>query len=199
MLRPTFRILPVIANPVVGRVVSQKSLLHPPLSVLAPAPAHVKVANQRPGTRDRHGPRDSNVRGDTSAQLTPPVSRRASQQMRDSGIPSHPYAAAPAPTLPSGFRPNNGYDRHSPVPGARNGGHVGRNDASDSVVYGTQAQGIKNFANSRDDTTGTGPRDVIHVRGMAVFDSQMQGPDDMEDDRHPKKRAFFASLFCCRA
>ncbi|KAI6025573.1 kinase-like domain-containing protein [Pisolithus orientalis] len=167
--------------------------------VLAPTPAHVRNANRRPGTRDGNGNRDSSGRGDASVQPIAPTTRRVSQQIRDSGIPSHPYAVAPAPAVPSGFRTGNGYDRHSPIPGVQNGGHVGRNDTSDSVVYGTQAPGVKNFANSRDDTTGTGPRDVVHARGMAVFESQMPGPDDMEDDRHPKKRGFFASLFCCRA
>lgn len=38
MLPPTFRILPVIANLVVGRAVSQKALHHPPLSFLLPRP-----------------------------------------------------------------------------------------------------------------------------------------------------------------
>ncbi|KAL4062222.1 kinase-like domain-containing protein [Scleroderma citrinum] len=159
--------------------------------VLAPTPAHVK-SNRRPQTREGLGPRDSTGRGDMSVQPIPPTSRRASQQIREpTGISSHPYANAP----PTGYRPSNGYERHSPVPGIQNGNLVGRNDASDSLLYGPQVLGAKNMANSREDTTGGTPVRDAHVRGL----TQMQGPHDMEDDRHPKKRGFFSSLFCCRA
>ncbi|KAH7927910.1 kinase-like protein [Leucogyrophana mollusca] len=172
--------------------------------VLAPTPAHVKSSSRRPGTRDGHGARDAG-RGDISVQPIAPVSRRASQQPRDtSGLaPPHPYAAAPSS---SGYRPSNGYGRHSPVPGSHaanlaNGTNlVGRNDTSDSFLYGAQAHAAKNPTASREDTTaGTANRDVSGVRGMAVFESHMHGADNLEDDRHPRRRGLFASLFCCRA
>jgi casein kinase 1 len=166
--------------------------------VLAPTPAH-KNTTRRPGTREGHGTRDSTGRVDINVQPIAPPARRVSQTPRDTtGLtPAHPYAAVPSP---SGFR-QNGYGRASPVPGtqaanALNGGNpVGRNDPLDSFPYGVHAG--KNMANSREDTTGgTAARDAAR---MAVFGGQMRGPDDMEDDRHPKKRGFFASLFCCKA
>jgi len=80
-----------------------------------------------------------------------------------------------------------------------NGGHGGRTDGSDSFLYGVQANGGKHVTNSREDATaGTVLRDGTHAR-MAVFESQMRGGDDLEDDRHPKKRGLFSGLFCCRA
>jgi len=140
------------------------------------------------------------TRGDANVQPTAPVNRRVSQTPRDSpGLSPHPYAAAPTS---SGYRPN-GYGRVSPAPPVQvaigmNGGHVGRTEGSDSFLYGVQAPG-KQIANSREDTTGgTVLRDGANAR-MAVFDSQTRGVDELEDDRHPKKRGFFSSLFCCRA
>lgn len=141
------------------------------------------------------------TRGDGNAQVTVPVNRRVSQTPRDSpGLSSHPYATVPTS---SGYR-SNGYGRASPAPPAQavlgmNGGPAGRTDGSDSFLYGAQAHGGKHAANSREDTTaGTVLREGIHSR-MAVFESQMRGADDMEDDRHPRKRGFLSSLFCCRA
>lgn len=79
-----------------------------------------------------------------------------------------------------------------------NGGPAGRTDGSDSFLYG-QAHGGKHVTNSREDTTaGTVLREGAHTR-MAVFESQTRGADDLEDDRHPKKRGLLSSLFCCRA
>lgn len=142
------------------------------------------------------------TRADVNAQVTTPVHKRVSQTPRDSPGPSpHPYATVPAS---SGYRPN-GYGRVSPAPPMQaaigmNGAHVGRTDGSDSFLYGAQAHsGGKHVTNSREDTTGgTALRDGTHTR-MAVFESQMRGTDDLEDDRHPKKRGFFSSLFCCKA
>lgn len=140
------------------------------------------------------------TRGDANAQVTAPVNRRVSQTPRDSlGLSPHPYATVPTST---GYR-TNGYGRVSPAPPTQaavgmNGGHA-RTDGSDSFLYGVQAHGGKQVTNSREDTTGgTVLRDGTHAR-MAVFESQMRGGDDPEDDRHPKKRGFFSSLFCCRA
>ncbi|KAF9223443.1 kinase-like protein [Gyrodon lividus] len=172
--------------------------------VLAPTPVHHKSTNRRPGTREGHATRDSTARADITVQPIAPVGRRVSQTPRDtSGLaPPHPYAAAPTS---SGYRQTNGYGRVSPVPGSHaanlvNGGNlVGRHDTSDSFMYGSQVHAGKNVTNSREDTTGgVAARDAPHAR-MAVFESQMLGPDDMEDDRHPKKRGFFVSLFCCKA
>ncbi|KAH0833283.1 kinase-like domain-containing protein [Lanmaoa asiatica] len=167
--------------------------------VLAPTPAHHK-STRRPGTREGHGTRDSLTRGDVNAQPTAPVNRRVSQTPRDSpGLSPHPYATVPTS---SGYRPN-GYGRASPAPPTpaamgMNGG-VGRTEGSDSFLYGVQAHGGKHVTNSREDTTGgTVLREGTHTR-MAVFESQMRGADDFEDDRHPKKRGFLSSLFCCRA
>lgn len=140
------------------------------------------------------------ARGDVNVQPTTPVHRRVSQTPRDSPGPSpHPYATVP-PT--SGYRPN-GYDKVSPAPPAQaaigmNGTHVGRPDGSDSFLYGAQAHGAKHVTNSREDTVGVALRDGTPAR-MTVFESQTREVDDLEDDRHPKKRGFFSSLFCCRA
>ncbi|KAN0092794.1 Protein kinase-like domain containing protein [Tylopilus felleus] len=168
--------------------------------VLAPTPAHHK-SSRRPGTREGHGTRDSMTRGDVNGQATAPVNRRVSQTPRDSpGLSPHPYASVPTPT---GYR-TNGYGRVSPAHPAQvamglNGGHGGRTDGSDSFLYGVQANGGKHVTNSREDATaGTVLRDGTHAR-MAVFESQMRGGDDLEDDRHPKKRGLFSGLFCCRA
>ena len=140
------------------------------------------------------------TRGDLNAQATAPVNRRVSQTPRDSpGLSHHPYATVPTS---SGYRPN-GYDRASPAPPTQvaigmNGGPAGRTDGSDSFLYG-QAHGGKHVTNSREDTTaGTVLREGAHTR-MAVFESQTRGADDLEDDRHPKKRGLLSSLFCCRA
>ncbi|KAH7884695.1 kinase-like domain-containing protein [Phlebopus sp. FC_14] len=170
--------------------------------VLAPTPAHVKSTSRRPGTREGHGTRDSTARNDISVQPLAPASRRVSQTPRDSSaLASHPYASVPTPTA---YRPVNGYERHSPAPGSHvanlNGGnHVGRNDASESFMYGAQVHAGKNMSNSREDASGIAARDAPHMRGMTVFESQMRGLDDLDDDRHPKKRGLFATLFCCRA
>jgi len=168
--------------------------------VLTPTPVHHK-SSRRPGTREGHGTRDSMTRGDANAQVTAPVNRRVSGALRDSpGLSPHPYATVPSP---SGFR-TNAYGRVSPAPPTQaamgmNGGQGGRTDGSDSFLYGVQPLGGKQVTNSREDTTGgTVLRDGTHAR-MAVFDSQMRGGDDPEDDRHPKKRGLFSGLFCCRA
>lgn len=142
------------------------------------------------------------TRGDANAQATAPVNRRVSQTPRDSpGLSPHPYATVPTS---SGYRPN-AYGRASPAPPTQavlgmNGGPVGRTDGSDSFLYGVQPHVGKHVTNSREDTTaaGTVHREGTHTR-MAVFESQMRGADDLEDDRHPKKRGFFSSLFCCKA
>ena len=168
--------------------------------VLTPTPIHHK-STRRPGTREGHGARDSMTRGDANAQATAPVNRRVSQTPRDSpGLSPHPYATVPTP---SGYR-TNGYGRVSPALPAQaamgmNGGVGGRADGSDSFLYGVQAHAGKQVTNSREDTTGgTVLRDGAHTR-MAVFESQMRAGDDLEDDRHPRKRGLFSSLFCCRA
>lgn len=173
--------------------------------VLTPTPAHVKNSTRRPGTREGHGSRDPGARADISVQPIAPVSRRASQAPREgSGLaPPHPYATAPTS---SGYRASNGYGRHSPVTGTHaaivaNGNNLaGRNDASDSYLYGAQVHAAKNPTNSRDDTTaGTLTRDAGQLRGMTAFETQRHGVDDVDDDRHPKRKGFFSGLFCCRA
>jgi casein kinase 1 len=173
--------------------------------VSAPTPAHVKSSTRRPGTREGHGSRDPGARADISVQPIAPVSRRASQTPREtSGLaPPHPYATAPTS---SGYRTSNGFGRHSPIPGSHaanvtNGNIlVGRNEASDPFIYGAQVHAAKNLTNSREDTTaGTLTRDTPQMRGMAAFDTQRSGVDEMDDDRHPKRRGFFSGLFCCRA
>ena len=163
--------------------------------VLVPTPAHHKARQPKP--REGHSTRESMPR-DLNAQISSPVNRRVSQTPRDSPGPSpHPYAVPAS----SGYRPNE-YNRVSPAPPAQvaigtNGAPIGRPEGSDSFLY--QGHSGKHVTNSREDTTGgTGLRDGTHAR-MAVFESQMRGPDDLEDDRHPKKRGFLSSLFCCRA
>lgn len=171
--------------------------------VLAPTPAHIKNSTRRPGTREGHGSRDPGARADISVQPIAPVSRRASQTPRESSglAPPHPYATAPTS---SGYRASNGYGRHSPVTHAANvtngNNIVGRNDASDSFLYGAQVHAAKNPTNSREDTTaGTLTRDAGQMRGMTAFETQRHGVDDVDDDRHPKRKGFFSGLFCCRA
>ncbi|KAG1773472.1 kinase-like domain-containing protein [Suillus occidentalis] len=151
--------------------------------VLAPTPAHIKNSTRRPGTREGHGSRDPGARADISVQPIAPVSRRASQTPRESSglAPPHPYATAPTS---SGYRASN----------------VGRNDASDSFLYGAQVHAAKNPTNSREDTTaGTLTRDAGQIRGMTAFETQRHGVDDADDDRHPKRKGFLSGLFCCRA
>ena len=172
--------------------------------VLAPTPAHVKNSTRRPGTREGHGNRDPGTRADVSVQPIAPISRRASQTPRESsGLSPHPYANAPAP---SGFRASNNYGRHSPIPGSHvanvtNANNlIGRNEASDSFLYGAQAHAAKNPTNSREDITGgTLAREAGQMRGMTAFETQRHGVDEMDDDRHPKRKGFFSGLFCCRA
>lgn len=171
--------------------------------VLAPTPAHIKNSTRRPGTREGHGSRDPGARADISVQPIAPVSRRASQTPRESSglAPPHPYATAPTS---SGYRASNGYGRHSPVTHAANvtngNNLVGRNDASDSFLYGAQVHAAKNPTNSREDTTaGTLTRDAGQIRGMTAFETQRHGVDDVDDDRHPKRKGFLSGLFCCRA
>ncbi|KAG2074209.1 kinase-like protein [Suillus decipiens] len=167
--------------------------------VITPSPALVKNSARRPGTREGHGSRDPGARVDISVQPIAPVSRRASQTPRESA--PHPYAVAPTS---SGYRASNGYGRHSPVTHAANvtnGNNLaGRNDASDSFLYGAQVHPTKNPTNSREDTTaGTLTRDAAQMRGMTAFETQRHGVDDVDDDRHPKRKGFFSGLFCCRA
>ncbi|KAG9315290.1 kinase-like domain-containing protein [Chiua virens] len=160
--------------------------------VLAPTPAHHK-STRRSGTREGHGTRDSMSRGDANAQANSPVNNR-----RDFLLILTPLFPLPRviDSMDTG--------RASPAPPTQtpvgmNGGHAGRPEGSDSFLYGVQAHGGKHMTNSREDTTGgTVLRDGRHAE-MVAFDRHISGADDLEDDRHPKKRGTFSWLFCCRA
>jgi len=169
--------------------------------VLSPSAAHVK-SSRRPGTREAQGGRDSTV------QAIAPVSRRASQARDSSALPpAHPYASAPSP---SGYRASNGvngvngvYGRNSPIPpnshSGMGNGLPGRTEPSDAYLYGQPHQGVKNLTASREDTTAGTPIRDAQARNMAMFEeSQRRGIDDMDDDRHPRRRGFLGCLFCFR-
>ncbi|KAF9063034.1 kinase-like domain-containing protein [Rhodocollybia butyracea] len=143
--------------------------------VVSPAPAHVK-SSRRPATNERN---NSTPRDIGSVQPLAPTSRRASQQQREN-------------SALASVADRNAYGRNSPNPAAGLTNGILPHNGSESFLYGQMpAKGT----NSREGTTtGTGLRDALPgpVRSMAIYDREMNGfREQDEDGGHGRGKGFW--------